>query len=87
MFFQSPIRQSVWRDLDITKLSNLNFHVKKVKNIIEANNQIFINSSEKLWSDTLFVDAIHFNEVGAQLFTEFCFDKIKAHDGCKGYIQ
>lgn len=87
LFFQSPIRQGIWCDLDTSKLGNLNFHVKKVKHILEANNQIFINSSEKLWSDTLFVDAIHFNEIGAQQYTKFCFDKIKAHGGNNGYTQ
>jgi len=77
MFFQSPLRQGIYSELSQSKLTNLQIHTTKVQGIIEKNNQIFINSNEKLWADSLFLDATHLNDVGAQLFTAYCFDTMK----------
>ncbi|WP_157447112.1 hypothetical protein [Cytophaga aurantiaca] len=77
LFFQSPERQDLAVHLDSLKSNNLKQHLIKIKHILETNNQTFVDSNEKLWQDTLFTDAIHFNKMGSQLFTEFCFDKMK----------
>jgi hypothetical protein len=78
IFFQSPIRQGIWTELSTTKLNMLDQHVRRVKEILEEDSHIFVDSRDRVWPDSLFADATHFNEVGAQLFTEFCFDKISA---------
>lgn len=85
LFFQSPLREGIYSELSQLKINNLKLHLAKVKYIIEEDNNTFIDANEKLWPDSLFVDALHFNEQGAQLYTEFCFDKIKATRQRKSY--
>ena len=76
LFFQSPIRQGLVSKLNPFKRNNINSHVMKVKTIIMKNSNIFVDANKTNWSDSLFVDATHFNEEGAKLFTEFCFKNI-----------
>jgi hypothetical protein len=76
LFFQSPMRTGIYSRLNQSQSDMNNLHLEKVKNILERDNFQFINPSDKLWQDSLFIDGIHFNEAGARLFTEFCFNKI-----------
>jgi len=87
LFFQSPYRNGLYSTFDLNKLNNLKSHIDKIGFILKRNNQIFINANDVIWADQLFVDGIHFNKFGAKKFTEYCFDKIKAHDGNKGYMR
>ena len=41
------------------------------------NKQHYVNSNRNRWNDTLFVDGIHLDKIGAKLFTQYCFEEIK----------
>jgi len=75
-FFQSPHRESLLSEFNPQELDILNSHISRVNNILR-NKHYFVNSNNKIWNDSLFVDGTHFNEIGAELFTKYCFDEIK----------
>ncbi len=77
IIFQSPLREGIMQNLNQTKMYTLNNHINKVDSILKINHQVFVDSNNSFWPDSLFADAIHFNKGGAKLFTEFCFNKIK----------
>ncbi len=77
LFFDSPVREGLKNTFDEEKKNIQSSHIQKIKNSIEKNGHIFIDSSEKQWADSLFVDAIHFNQLGAKVFTTYCFSKIE----------
>lgn len=73
LFFESPIRAGIYKNLD---KDSLLIHVGRVKAIILRNNHTFIDADDRLWPDSLYVDALHFNANGATQFTKYCFDKM-----------
>lgn len=75
--FHSPHRKGLIQELSLLEKEIYNSHLKKIDSII-SDKHYFVNSNDTTWNDTLFVDGIHFNEQGAGLFTQYCFDKIKA---------
>ena len=75
-FFQSPYRKGLYLDKNFDK-STYHYHIAKVKKIIENRKQTFVNASITIWDDYFFVDAIHFNSIGAKKFTEYCVDRIE----------
>ncbi len=77
LFFNSPLRENLWKEDKGNKKSIQQSHIVKIKIIVEKYGHVFVDSSEKDWNDSLFVDAIHFNEYGAKQFTEYCFSKIE----------
>ena len=72
-FFQSPTRKKTLIKNEKEILLN---HCKKVENIVCEKGGFFVNSNDEKWDDSLFIDGIHLNENGADLFTTYCFDKI-----------
>ncbi len=76
-FFHCPFREGLYTNLNHHQLTELNMHTKKVEEILTSDDHIFVNSTEVIWDDELFVDGEHFNEHGARAFTQYCFDKIK----------
>jgi len=77
MFFESPYRSGLSSNFDEKRKKNLLRHTKQIKDVLDKNKQIFINANKLIWSDSLFVDAIHFNEFGAQKFTDFCLKQVE----------
>jgi hypothetical protein len=75
LFFQSPIRGGIYTSLKKDWLFN---HISRVKTIILNNGQVFIGSDDRVWPDSLFVDALHFNASGTREFTVYCFNKYTA---------
>lgn len=80
MLFHSPFRQGLYEKFNNEEQERLQLHIDKVKTILAANNQIFVDANDRLWPDTLFADALHFNDEGARSFTLYCFDKLKVQN-------
>ncbi len=72
-FFQSPTREKtlIKKDSEI-----LLTHCKKVENIVCNRGGNFVNSNERKWDDSFFIDGIHLNGDGADQFTTYCFNRI-----------
>lgn len=77
LVFQSPVRQGIYTNLTQFKQEFLKLHGENIRNIIEQDNHIFIDSNDTFWQDSLFIDAVHFNDKGAELFTDYCFGIVK----------
>ncbi len=75
-FFQSPYREGLYSEFSTNEMNIYNNHINRI-DIILNDKHYFVDSSKAIWNDSLFVDGIHFNDVGAELFTNYCFDKIK----------
>jgi len=75
-FFQSPYREGLLPEFDAQELDILNSHISRVNNILR-DKHYFVNANDEIWNDSLFVDGTHFNQIGAELFTKYCFDEIK----------
>lgn len=73
LFFQSPTRESLLNKKDKIILQN---HCGKVNKIVSQSGGYFVNSNEKSWNDSLYIDGIHLNQNGADYFTSYCLDKI-----------
>ena len=52
-------------------------HTNYLNKLLTKNNHFFVNSNNKIWDDSLFVDGIHLNGKGAKVFTEYCFKNLK----------
>jgi hypothetical protein len=76
LFFQSPFRKGIYMQLDASKTAALNTHLKKIETILKKNDQVFIDTDDVLWNDSLFIDFMHFNKNGAGTFTKYCLDKL-----------
>lgn len=76
-FFESPHREGLVKEFSLEEKELLEHHIKRIENIIE-DKHYFVNSSGCTWNDSLFVDGTHLSESGAKLFTQYCFDQIKA---------
>jgi len=75
--FHSPHRDGLTNDFNFFEKKKYHLHLQKIDSIINNKNH-FVNSNENKWNDTLFVDGIHLDKIGAKLFTQYCFDEIKA---------
>lgn len=76
LFFQSPFREGIYKNLNREKSLVLEEYVNRVGNILKRDDHIFIDSDKVLWNDSLFIDGEHMNMKGAKKFTEYCFDQI-----------
>ena len=76
IFLKSPYRQGLQSSFTEQEFNKIKFHISKVKKIVQSRGHLFINSDSKLWADSLFIDAMHFNKDGAELYTKFCMSKI-----------
>jgi len=74
-FFQSPYREGLFSEFNPAEMNIYNNHSSRLDSILKDKHH-FVNSSKDIWNDSLFVDGIHFNDFGAELFTKYCFDKI-----------
>ncbi len=78
LFFQSPFRAGLYKEsVPRLNIAKINEHIQRVKKIITDNGHEFVNSNNNTWEDNLFVDGIHFNSIGAKLYTEYCFKQLK----------
>jgi hypothetical protein len=71
--FQSPVRSAL---LNSANTPILNTHISLVKAIVLCHGHSFANAMDRSWDDNLFVDAIHLNARGAEIFTQYCFDHL-----------
>jgi hypothetical protein len=78
-FFESPFRAGLYESehLDTHTIQK---HVNRVRALLEARGQFFVDSNIKIWKDSLFLDAIHFHKRGAQMYTQYCFDNLNTRD-------
>jgi hypothetical protein len=78
IFVQSPFREKLYSNFNESEIRKLTMHIRRIKNAIETINEenVFIDSNEKKWNDSLFADAIHFNNVGAEIFTKYFVEKL-----------
>ncbi|WP_396632593.1 hypothetical protein [Maribacter sp. R86514] len=77
IFVQSPFREMYYSKLSKQELAILNNHTSKIENILLDNDAIFVNSLDKTWQESLFVDYNHLNEKGSRLYTEFFLKNLK----------
>ncbi|GAB3961670.1 hypothetical protein GCM10028805_61120 [Spirosoma harenae] len=75
-FFQSPVRKGSLAKLNEVMINDLKGHTKKVESIVKKHNHQFANGNNRMWEDSLFVDGIHMDAKGSELFTKYCFDQI-----------
>jgi len=80
LFFQSPFRQGLYNTLDTAQLQTLRWHDEELSKMLGARKQHFITSNNQYWNDSLFVDGIHLNSVGAKMFTDYCLQRIRVTD-------
>lgn len=73
---QSPIRYGVVSSFSTKDFSLLSNHYIKVEAILKKHNQSFIRSDNVIWNDSLFSDAIHLNNKGANDFTNLFLKSI-----------
>ncbi|NQY10649.1 MAG: hypothetical protein HRT71_14210 [Flavobacteriales bacterium] len=71
IFAQTPIRNGLMLKLNQDEKQILNNHIDKVKSIVTAYKLAFINSNNRTWPDSLFVDISHLNKEGSLLFTDY----------------
>ncbi len=74
IFLQSPFREGL---LDIVDTDSLNKHAFQVASILNKYDHPFINSMERTWADSLYIDGTHFTTTGAKLYTDYCIGKVK----------
>lgn len=75
--FESPFREGIYTTLSTANKKKFEIHLQKVRDICKKNNSLYVDANNRLWPDSLYVDAKHFNEDGAKLYTKYCFDIIK----------
>jgi len=73
-FFQSPFREGLLSQFSPKEMDILNSHIERTETILLKNHH-FVNSNVQKWNDSLFVDGIHFNSIGAEVFTNYCIDQ------------
>ena len=73
-FMLTPIREGLYKKLTSYQKKIINKHVLKINQLMKKGTFNFYNSYENTWSDSLFVDGIHFNKDGAIKFTNKSFD-------------
>jgi hypothetical protein len=75
-FFHSPHREGLTKDFSVTEKEVLENHIERVETIL-SNKHHFVNPNKTIWNDSLFIDGIHFNKTGANLYTQYSFNQIK----------
>jgi hypothetical protein len=73
-YVQTPVRKGLADSLNKNKLER---HSIRVQNILKKYNNLFVDTNDKTWDDSLFTDATHMNCTGAKIFTDYFIDKIK----------
>jgi hypothetical protein len=73
IFFEAPVREGL---LQKQNKSILLTHIANVEKILLKDGHTFINPTDRIWPDSLFVDGAHFNAPGAALYTHYCFEKL-----------
>ncbi len=71
-FFHSPYREGMYK-ASLLDTSTIKKHILRVNSILTHRDQHIANANDVTWADTLFVDALHFNNKGAQMYSEYCF--------------
>jgi hypothetical protein len=83
VFFQSPFREGIIEHIDQTQLNN---HTKKVASILKKYKHTFINTTDRNWADTLYVDGTHLTWKGAKVFTNYCLGKLKTQENTENSL-
>lgn len=73
-YIQTPTRKGLSGSLDNKKLQT---HTKRIEHIFKKYNQLFLDTNEKQWDDSLFLDATHMSEDGAKIFTDYFLERIR----------
>lgn len=74
-FFQSAIRGKLYEGLKQNVINKLNTHIDRERMILLRNNHHFVDCTDRVWNDSLFVDSYHLNAIGAPIFTTYCLGK------------
>ena len=73
-YIQTPTRKGITDSIDRRKLQD---HTNRIAKVFIKYNQLFIDTNDKIWEDSLFTDATHMNSEGAKIFTDYFLEKIK----------
>lgn len=73
-FMLTPIREGLYNNLTLSEKKTTNRHILKLHQLLKKDSLNFYNLYKNKWSDSLFVDGIHFNNDGAVRFTNKSFD-------------
>ena len=73
IFLQSPFREGLLGEINLQLVEK---NTSTIDSIINSHNMVFIDGTKRAWGDSLFTDGIHFNKVGARIFTEFCMQEL-----------
>jgi hypothetical protein len=76
VLIQSPFREGFLLGQDSVDLKTFNQHIEMISKIAEDFQIPFINATNSIWQDSLFVDASHFSKLGAQKFSEYIFREL-----------
>jgi len=52
-------------------------HLDRLSAVLTTHRHTLLNGCDTIWSDTLFADANHFGQEGAEAFTEYCLRQLK----------
>ena len=74
LIVQSPIRAGAMQYLDEQTLIK---HIEILEDIAERNNQTFINMTDIVWPDSLYVNNYHFNAKGSNIYTTEVIRRLK----------
>lgn len=83
-YVQTPVRKGLVDSLNENKLAQ---HSNRVQTILKKYNNLFIDTNDKIWEDSLFTDATHMNCNGAKIFTDYFIDKIKNAESSSSIIH
>ncbi len=73
----SPFREGYYQKLGEEELEILYNHNKKVNKILSPYGMFCINSLEKNWNDSLFVDYSHLSEEGSYEYTKYFLEQLE----------
>ncbi|HRG51965.1 MAG TPA: hypothetical protein PLL00_03950 [Bacteroidia bacterium] len=76
IFFQSPFREGIYKNLSAEKSKQLKEHVNRIAATLQRDQHVFIDADKINWKDSLFIDGEHLSATGAKAFTEYCFDQL-----------
>ncbi len=86
-FIQNPFREGYREKISKEQVKLVDEHTQKIENILNKNNQTFVDASVIKWPDSLFVDYCHLNNEGAKLLTEYFFENLPSKEDSESALS
>ena len=77
VFVQSPFREGWMSKIEDTEKEIINAHIAKVQSILTKHKCQFVNATQEIWADCLFVDYSHLNDSGSRKYTNLLIKEIE----------